>query len=460
MTPKGTVPVTPASSPPPGAMEFVPTSASRADRFRLELPRSTSDPGEARPLLFVLGLPTFGLAFAITILTTYGPSVLTSLGLSAARVGALIGGEGAFALVVPLLSGALSDRMTTASGVARRMPFVLVGAPLTGAGLVLLPFAPDFHFAGLSILIFFVGYYVYYPPYRAIFADLLPRTLLARAQSVQAIQRGIGLGVALVAGGLLISLWQPLPFVVGAGALGLTTLALKPVLRLQDEAEPEPVVSPEPAVPATSARELILHNRGMQMFAVANSLWEFSLAGLKIFIVLYVVRGLGRSSALASAVIATVAVAYVVGAPLASRLAERFGIVQAMTWAAAMYGVALCCGVVPTTVTPMLILLPIGAIAGAVLMTLPQALAFNLAPHDAQGAAAGLVDFSRGVGVVLGPVLVGAAVTASNHGFLADTHGYAIMWPAIGLPVLVSVPLLRWFARHSLGEPTRQLAEG
>ena len=71
---------------------------------------------------------------------------------------------------------------------------------------------------------------------------------------------------------------------------------------------------------------------------------------------------------------------------------------------------SLCFGLIPTTVGPMLINLPIGALAGAILMTLPQALAFTLAPDASQGAAAGLVDFSRGVGVVLGPVLVGAAV--------------------------------------------------
>ena len=54
---------------------------------------------------------------------------------------------------------------------------------------------------------------------------------------------------------------------------------------------------------------LILHNRPMQIFAAANMLWEFSLAGLKTFIVLYIVQGLDRSTALASAFIATSSVA-------------------------------------------------------------------------------------------------------------------------------------------------------
>jgi MFS family permease len=292
----------------------------------------------------------------------------------------------------------------------------------------------------VTILMFFVGYYLYYPPYRAIYADILPRRLFARAQSAQAIQRGAGLGIALIAGGLLLSAWTPLPFVLGAAVLGLTTLALKPVIRLQKNCAGEV----DDDAPEASTRDLFLHNRPMQLFAVANALWEFSLAGLKTFIVLYIVHGLGKSTALASAFIAIVAAAYIIGAPVAGRLADRYGIVPVMRGSAVVYGVALCFGVLPHTVGPMLIDLPIGALAGAVLMTLPQALAFTLAPDASQGAAAGLVDFSRGVGVVLGPVLVGAAIAAFSTS-LSSTSGYAIMWPAIGLPVLVSLLLLRKF---------------
>jgi MFS family permease len=429
-----------ATDRPAGTITHAPLHASW---FRLSLPTNETSTQDVRPLLLTLGLPTFGLAFAISVLTTYGPTVLSSLGLTPAQIGALIGGEGAFALVVPLFAGALSDRLPADSPLGRRMPFVIVGAPMVGAGLVLLPFAPDYQLAGLMILIFFVGYYLYYPPYRAIYADLLPRRLQPRAQSSQAIFRGAGLGIALISGGLFLSAWTPLPFVLGGAILGVTTLALRPVLQLQrdvgniddDDGEVEEQIG---------ARELFLHNRRLQIFAAANALWEFSLAGLKTFIVLYVTAGLGRSKSLASAVIAVVAVAYIVGAPIAGRAAERWGIVRVMSTAALVYGAILCAAVVPRTVTPMLILLPIGALAGAIVMTLPQALAFTLAPDSAQGAAAGLVDFSRGVGVVLGPVLVGAAISASDHfWFLKSTQGFAIMWAVIGIPNLLSLPLLR-----------------
>jgi MFS family permease len=163
-------------------------------RWHLHLPREGEPAAQVRPLLVLLGLPTFGLAFAISVLTTYGPVILIHLTHSPTVVGALIGGEGAFALVIPLAAGSVSDRLPP-SPLGRRFPFVLAGAPLAATALALLPFSSTTGLAGAAVLAFFVGYYIYYPPYRALYADLLPRALYARAQAGQAIARGAGPGV-------------------------------------------------------------------------------------------------------------------------------------------------------------------------------------------------------------------------------------------------------------------------
>jgi MFS family permease len=404
-------------------------------RWHLHLPREGESTTQIRPLLVLLALPTFGLALAISTLTTYGPVILIKLAESPTVVGALVGGEGALALVVPITAGAISDRLPP-SPLGRRLPFVLLGAPLAAAALVLLPFSSSIGIAGAAVLVFFVGYYVYYPPYRALYADLLPRRLYARAQAGQAIARGAGLGFALLVGGLLLGLWQPLPFLIAAGILAATTIALLPVFRLQSRCS-------NAAVPYQAASlRILLKSPGLRVFGVVNALWEFSFAGLKSFIVLYVVRGLGLSAAVASAVIAVVAVAYIVGAPLAGWLADRYGLLRVLRLASLVYGAGLLIGVLPHTLPPLLIGLPVVALAGAIVLTLPQALAFSLAPVGSEGAAAGLQDFSRGIGVVLGPIVVGAAIGISEPLF-TSTHGYASMWPVIGLPVLVAAFLLK-----------------
>jgi MFS family permease len=405
-------------------------------RWHLHLPREGEAAAQVRPLLVLLGLPTFGLALAISVVTTYGPVVLIHLVHSPTAVGALIGAEGAFALAVPLLSGVISDRLPP-SPLGRRMPFVLLGTPLAAAGLVLLPFSPSIALAGAAVLAFFVGYYIYYPPYRALYADLLPRTLYARAQAGQAIARGAGLGIALLTGGLLLGLWQPLPFLIAATALAAATTALLPVFRLQSRCHNSTL----PYEPAPLSR-ILRRNPNLRLFAVVNALWEFSFAGLKSFIVLYIVRGLGRSPAVASAVIAVVAVAYIAGAPLAGWLADRFGLLRVLRITSLIYGAGLLIGVLPHSLPPLLIGLPFVALAGAIVLTLPQALAFTLAPVGSEGVAAGLQDFSRGIGVVLGPIVVGAVVGVSQPVF-ESTNGYASMWVVIGLPVLLAAVLLK-----------------
>src|SRR5262249_32597331 len=149
---------------------------------------------------------------------------------SPSQVGALIGGEGAFALVVPLLAGAFSDRLPGPPA-ARRFPFVLAGAPLVVAGLIVLPLSDSLWLAAISSAGLFLGYSLPYTPYRALTAALLPPRYYARAQAEQAVLRGAGLGAALLAGGLLLALWAPLPFTIAAATVVATTLALMPIRR-------------------------------------------------------------------------------------------------------------------------------------------------------------------------------------------------------------------------------------
>jgi MFS family permease len=405
-------------------------------RWQLQRPCEGDPFASARPLLYVLGLPTFGLAFAISVLTTLGPVMLMDFTDSTSQVGLLLAGEGAVALAIPLVVGGLSDRLPRAPA-TRRLPFIAAGAALLVPAVLLLAFSGSYALAAAAALVFFLGYYIYYPPYRALYADFLPRTLFARAQPSQAILRGAGLGIALIAGGVLLSVWEPLPFAIAAAAVLATTVALAPLFRIRNRC-PNPVVPYEPI----AASALLFRNSDMRAFTAANALVEFSFAGLKTFIVLYVIEGLGRSPAVASGVIAVVAVAYVAGAPIAGRLADRYGIVTVMQVAALAYGAGLVVGVFPQTLEPMLFALPFVALAGAVLMTLPQALAFTVAPPGSEGAAAGLLDFSRGIGLLLGPIAVGAAIEASRSQ-LDATNGYAIMWPVIGIAVLASVVFLR-----------------
>lgn len=89
---------------------------------------------EERRLLALLGLPTFGLALSITIVSTYLPVVLKDFTDSTTVIGLIIDGEGLFALFLPLFIGSWSDSVDTRFG--RRLPFLLVAAPVAAIALI------------------------------------------------------------------------------------------------------------------------------------------------------------------------------------------------------------------------------------------------------------------------------------------------------------------------------------
>jgi maltose/moltooligosaccharide transporter len=387
--------------------------------------------------LGALALPTFALALGISVLTTYAPLLLGEATSSAGAIGIAVGAEGAFALFLPLLVGSLSDK--TQSRFGRRIPYALVGVPLLVTPLVILPFAHGYAETVALVSLFFVGYHVYYPPYQALFAELVPASHQGRAQGWQGVMRGLGLGVALVAGGLLLSVWTPLPFLLAAAAAVLATVVL---VREVGGKERETPVAAVPSLPGPGVFTLLRERADVRAFVAANALWELSFMGLKTFIVLFVVKGLGESVGTASAVIGVVAGAYVIAAFGAGRLADAVGVHRLMRIAVWIYGAGLLVGAGLGSLDTFLIGLPFIALAGAVVMTLPYGILVGITPPGAEGALSGLFGFSRALGAVLGPIVVGVAIDVLAPLFPA-TNGYGAMWIAIGAPILLSLPFLQ-----------------
>ena len=150
---------------------------------------------------------------------------------STSLIGAVLAAEGVFALTLPLVIGPWSDTFHTPLG--RRRPFMLVAVGPIGFCLALMAFMPNLWTTALLVFAFFFAYYVYEPPYRGLYPDLLPEHVYGRAQGVQHVFRGIALGGGLILGGILFHLWQPAPFLVAAGIVSAACLV--PVLFLRED---------------------------------------------------------------------------------------------------------------------------------------------------------------------------------------------------------------------------------
>ncbi|MBV9918013.1 MAG: MFS transporter [Solirubrobacterales bacterium] len=344
-----------------------------------------------------------------------------------AVIGVIIGSEGIMALWVPLLAGAWSDRLR--SRIGGRLPFVVAGAVPAAAMLVLIGVLPSLAaIAGVAAL-FFTFYFVAYEPYRAMYPDLLEgEDIAGRAQGTQAVARGIGTGCALLGGGLLLSLARPLPFAVGGFVLLAAVGAFVVLVLRRGWAEQDGHDLTRPRHLAARLRRLIAHERALRAYLIANALWEMALAAFKAFVILYLTIGLHYELASASLIVGAVAVVILGGAAAAGKLGDRFGSIRIVRVALWAYGAGFLV-LVFTTSRPLIIAaIPFVALGGGAVMTLAYAILMPLMPEHEHGLMTGFYSFSRGLGIIAGPILAGVLISITGSGPFASTHGFQAMW--------------------------------
>ena len=395
-------------------------------------------------LAWTLGLGAFGLAFSLTTTAAYLPPLLEKFTDSTTLIALVLGSEGIFALTLPLVFGPWSDTFQTPLG--RRRPFMLVALAPMSFCLALVAFMPRLWLTTLILLAFFFAYYVYEPPYRGLYPDLLPQSQYGRSQSIQHLLRGIAIGVGLVGGGFLFDAWHPAPFLIAAGvtaaACGATVLLVH---------EPTGATNRVFEGIGTYVRHswrILRAEPDVRTFLVCNSAWEGAFAGARTFVVLYVTIGLGQSVATSTEVLATVAAGYVAAAAFSGVLADRYGIARVIFYASFLYGGGLLLGGLATTWHPYFVALifPV-AVAGGTVMTQAWGLLFKLMPPAHRGAISGLATTTKGVGLIVGPIFAGGAIDLLKP-HLESTHGYRVLWPLLGVPICAVIPLV-WRLRRA-----------
>ncbi len=403
---------------------------------------------EEHRFLAILGLPAFGLALTYTVVSTYLPVLIERLS-GPAVTGILLAGEGLFALFVPFVVGQRSGSLR--SRIGGRMPFIIAGTALAVAALLLIPISNSLLGSplvgiGIALAMFFVAYFVYYSPYYTLFPDLVPDEMRARSLGAQGTFRSAGMLAMLVGGGLLLDVWEPLPFLVSAGAIvGVTLVLFFGARGWLGREEGDGCDSGQSTWSA--GWNFVKENREIRLWVFANSLWEAGLGALRAFVVLYLTRGLGLSLSGVSGALALVGVTALAAAPLSGKLADRYGHRPVML--VALWGFGL--GLLPTLFTTNTIfiaaIVPV-AFAAVILITLPYSVLMGLLPQGGyHGTGAALFGFSRGMGILIGPLLAGLAVelleTMDVGPFVfGETEGYAAIFLVAGVLLLVSTPLL------------------
>jgi MFS family permease len=394
-----------------------------------------------RGLIWSLGLGAFGLAWSITTVAAYLPPLLERYTSSTTLIGLVLAAEGAFAVFLPLLVGPMSDATQMPFG--RRRPFMLLALGPMAVTLALVAFMHGFGSTALALFGFFFAYYIYEPPYRGLYPDLLPDTYFGRAQGVQHLYRGAALGGALVGGGFLLDVWRPFPFVLAAG---ITLLACGAVVVLVREEGVGPPEYERLRTFLAAPLRVVRREKNVRRFLVANTAWEATFAGMRTFVVLYIIDGLDQPLYVSSTVLAVVAAGYVVAAAVASKFGDHWGLGNVILGASVVYGLGLLSAGFATTWHWWYygLIFPV-AMAGGTVMTLAWGLLFKVIPTGDRGTITGLAVTTRGLGLLIGPLAAGAAIDVSRP-YLEATDGYAVVWPAVAIPILAVIPLVALLA--------------
>jgi MFS family permease len=380
-------------------------------------------PGVKRRVFWALGLGAFGLAFSLTTTAAYLPPLLHRFTSSGGLIGVVLGAEGIFALTLSPVIGPWSDTFHTPMGFC----------------LLLMPFMPNLWTTVVIVMSFFFAYYLYETPYRGLYPDVLPAETFGRSQSVQHIQRGIAIGIALVGGGLLFKVWRPAPFVLAAI---LTTAACGLTILLVREDGGHGRVFEGFVAYIKRSWHIFWADGDVRRFLLANSAWEGTFAAARTFVVLYIIDGLHQSKVMSSAVLGAVATGYVIAAIFAGRLGDRFGLARVIFFASFVYGAGFLVGGLAQQWHDWYFPLIIGvSIAGGTVMTLAWGLLYKIVPVEHRGAVSGLATTTKGIGLLVGAPVAGLAIDLARP-YLQATDGYQVLWPICGLPILAAIPLL------------------
>jgi MFS family permease len=373
----------------------------------------------------------------LTTTAAYLPPILGRYTDSTTLVGLVLASEGFVAVTLPLVVGPWSDTFHTPFG--RRRPFMLAALGPMAFALALLAFMPSLWTTALLLIGLFFAYYVYEPPYRGLYPDLLPEGVFGRAQGVQHVFRGIAIGGALIGGGYLFHVWHPAPFLFAAAVV--TVACAVPIVLVTEDGGHGRVFLGVRTYLGHSWR-VLRTNRDVAMFLGVNTAWEGTFAGARTFVVLYVTVGLGEPLSTSTEILAVVAAGYIVAALGAGRIGDRVGLARVIAGASVVYGIGLLAGGLATTWHAWyLALIFVVAVGGGTVMTLAWGLLFKLMPADERGAISGLATTTKGIGLVTGPLLAGAAIDLLGSA-LDETQGYQALWPLLGVPILLAIPFV------------------
>ena len=271
--------------------------------------------------IFLLGFGFFGVSVIWSIYNAFVPLFLANkFHFAPWLTGFFMTLDNIAALFIVPPVGAWSDRLRTKIG--RRMPFILIGAPIGAVAFGLIPIAavPALFVACTSTLLLSMAFWR--TPVVALMADITPSQYRSQANGVINLMGGIGTIIASLVGSTLYEINVNFPFWMGSVLVILAALMVfifikEPKQFAEGELQPNMF---------QSLKEVALDKdkSGLRIL-LAIFFWFLAYTGIEAFLTLYATKQLGIPDGDAGRLMGHMGIFFVLFALVAGYTGSRIG---------------------------------------------------------------------------------------------------------------------------------------
>jgi len=273
--------------------------------------------------LFVIGFGFFGVSVLWSLYNTYVPILLEQkFALDAAAIGFFMSLDNIAALFIQPPVGAWSDRLRTKLG--RRLPFILVGAPVAALAFGLVPLANALPLFVACTVTTILAMAFWRTPVVALMPDVTPSRLRSQANGIINFMGGLGLVLGTSIGAMLVKQNQAYPFWFGS-FLVLVAAALVLIFVREPKVYEDNPNAEKPDM-WKSLKELFTskHGDAIRIF-LAIFFWFIAYNAIEAFLSLYGINHLGLDESGAGKLITSVGFSFLLFSIPAGFIGAKLG---------------------------------------------------------------------------------------------------------------------------------------
>jgi Na+/melibiose symporter-like transporter len=270
---------------------------------------------------FLLGFGFFGVSVIWGVYNAFVPVFLAEkFHISAGVIGFFMTLDNIAALFIQPPVGAWSDKLRTPLG--RRIPFILIGAPISAVAFGLIPLAAVLPLFVACTSTLLLSAALWRTPVVALMPDITPSAFRSQANGIINFMGGVGTIIALQTGGMLYKMSPSFPFWLGSALVILAALIV--YLFIEEPKEYEQTQE-QPGIIASLKEVLTEEDKSGLRILLAIFFWFIGFSAVETFFTLYAKNHLGLSAGDGATLLSVLPLFFVLFAIPSGFIAARIG---------------------------------------------------------------------------------------------------------------------------------------